>query len=106
MGNEIPHSAFPNPHSIRVVFPSPDCNPGVRKYWGGDERFDSFATHLFQCGMRNADCGMSLHSEFPIPHSEFQFAPVCCDGIGNLTFNQVSSDARVQFPSGVLFDFG
>ena len=46
MGNEIPHSAFPNPHSIRVVFPSPDCNPGVRKYWGGDERFDSFTTHF------------------------------------------------------------
>ena len=35
-----------------------------------------------------------------------QFAPVCCDGIGDLTFNQVSSDSRVQFPSGVLFPIG
>ena len=30
------------------------------------------------------------------------YAPVCCDGIGGLTFNQVSQDSRVRFPSGVL----
>ena len=151
------------------MFPSPDCNPGVRKYWGGDERFDSFATHLFQIGSRSWEIGSSnmdlrlptsefpfdLASEFPfdlarssigrtpasqagemssilirvafsirksevgnrkcsnkkLPTSDLRIpnwihAPVCCDGIGNLTFNQVSLDSRVQFPSGVLFDFG
>ena len=53
----------------RVVFPSPDCNPGVRKYWGGDERFDSFATHF---RIRNVECGMWNEFSFRIPHSEFR----------------------------------
>ena len=57
---------------------------------------------------RRSEVGNGKCSNMNLPISDLRIpnwnhAPVCCDGIGNLTFNQVSLDSRVQFPSGVLF---
>ena len=80
------------PLSAWVVFLVRDCEPRVKKLRGGDERFDSFAAHKIEfIKYEFGEFAMPNMAYFePCQLSGLNLASVCCDGIGDQTFNLVS----------------